>query len=1024
MRDELWFIEFGRGVALPLTPEEAPADGEPVVPCAQGRVVIESARPAQPHFATCSTYRRHLTHSNGTQPAGGTTASLDKGKGAISKKSVPQSPATRPEDLGVTPWYFEDYSTDSLPGPDDQSSYPSQSQNGRDTIKPELASTRNSSMENDQSRPSSTLPRKACMDIRDAIALLDETCPNPEASPSLTPRTPRTPLTPYPRNKRARSKSSDNSSNYSNDRLSERSIENTKEKEKKRPFLRKIGISKTEDRPFLSILAPKIIGKPYLEKIGPSRAVEKPFLDHIGSSKTLDKFTFDTPRIERKKQEVPETSKSFEKPEIVKSKVDTKSFPERRRSGKAYLSKMYSFETEDLDEAAPLKSHRDPLRGASLNDVLDAGAGPSSMPHIETPSIKGNSKLKTLSTSAVELVKCRVTTSEEIVSSTTCLSSPAEATSWEYSPRRKHWAKRIASTPKILARRRLENPDSKQGIQSDESTPNSPTKRTISSVSPERRTFKQTDIGFIKNLEFSPSKTRRQVSEDILDKKNNTHTQIERWGISSDNLKMSRETVIITPSSSSLRLQNQDYKSSLELPIQDDKPGFQSQDSKSEFLGRENFKQLHDKFELQDVPTESYVEFKQRTKGQFPTSAMLRKVIAHEKVISPTYDVSDSLKIEKNRFEFSERNRTGSSERNRSESSERSRHESNERNRIESCERNKDESSDKVRDLEKSRSADEKVEEKSTIEEKLKLPVRRGTVRSVLRKQEGVDHHSDHESDTNTSFKRSKPKISHEPSQETMDLLTELRKVKSLLKTPSMEKDYDLEKLKDLTKMPKKILLTDKEFCLSIERENSIRRPSRVNSEAVDQSLEKRRIEDKEEKLEERKKQGPALFEKRCLSLDFADDERSHKPGTRAISLASARSPLSDTEENDSTDLALNLDSKSSCSEVFNTPDELDGKANNINVLELELKPKSNHCLEVDTGNSLDQKGSPKRKLQPQGRTSDVYEIISPRATPFRMKKRLGRISVEDTMKQESFTLDKADCKSVIVQKKTKCFPL
>lgn len=988
MRDELWFIEFGRGVALPLTPEEAPADGEPVVPCAQGRVVIESARPAQPHFATCSTYRRHLTHSNGTQINRGISASVDQGKGAISKKSVPQSPAMRPEDLGVTPWYFEDYSTDSLPGPGDQSSYPSQSQNGRDTIKPELASTRNSSMENDPSRPSSTIPRKACMDIRDAIALLDETCPNPEASPSLTPRTPRTPLTPYPRNKRARSKSSDNSSNYSNDRLSERSIDNPKEKEKKRPFLRKIGISKTEDRPFLSILAPKIIGKPYLEKIGPSRAVERPFLDQIGSSKTLDKFTFDTPRIERKKQEIAEqTSKSFDKQEHeVKSRGDVKSFPERRRSGKAYLSKMYSFETEDLDEAAPLKSHRDPLRGASLNDVLDAGVGPSSMPHIET----GNSKLKLLSTSAVELVKCRVTTSEEIVSSTTCLSSPAEATSWEYSPRRKHWAKRITSTPKMLARRRLENPDSKERIPSDESTPNSPTKRAISSVSPERRTFKQTDTNFIKNLEFSPSKTRRQISEDILDKKSTAHSQIERWGISSDNLKMSRETVVITPTSSSLRLQSQDYKS-FELPTEDSRSSPKLQDSvQSECLGRENFKQLHDKFESQEIPIETYAEFKQRTKGHFPTSAMLRKVIAQEKTISPTYDVSDSLKGDKTLFELCDRKKI-------------------ERNRTKSSERN----SETI--MEESKSSNDRA----SVEEKAKLPVRRGTVRSVLRKQDGVDHQSDHESDTNTSFKRSKPRIPHDPSQETMDLLTELKKVKSLLKSPSMEKDYDLEKLKDVTKMPKKILLTDKEFCLSIERENSIRRPSRVNSEFSDQSLEMKKFADKENSIDERHKQGPALFEKRCLSLDFADEERSHKTGTRAISLASAKSPLSDTEEVDST---LNLDSKSSCSETFNTPDELVVKPNN--VIELKGKIKPNHCL--DAGNSLEQsKTSPKKKLSAQGqRTSDAYEIISPRTTPFRMKKRLGRISVEDTLKQESFTLDKTDCKSVIVQKKTKCFPL
>lgn len=96
LRDELWFIEFGRGVALPLTPEEAPADGEPVVPCAQGRVVIESARPAQPHFATCSTYRRHLTHSNGTQINRGISASVDR--------SIPVRRIARREDYYRSPY--------------------------------------------------------------------------------------------------------------------------------------------------------------------------------------------------------------------------------------------------------------------------------------------------------------------------------------------------------------------------------------------------------------------------------------------------------------------------------------------------------------------------------------------------------------------------------------------------------------------------------------------------------------------------------------------------------------------------------------------------------------------------------------------------------------------------------------------------------------------------------------------------------------------------------------------------------
>lgn len=159
MRDELWFIEFGRGAALPLTPEEAPADGEPVVPCAQGRIVVETARPAPPHFATCSSYRRPLLSrisnevsvSDGTAPSSsGTEQSQQEqqqqqqqqsqqtvsGKGAISKGTItPQSPAARPEELGVTPWYREDYpTTDTSPGPmGDRSSYPSYSNiDGRD----------------------------------------------------------------------------------------------------------------------------------------------------------------------------------------------------------------------------------------------------------------------------------------------------------------------------------------------------------------------------------------------------------------------------------------------------------------------------------------------------------------------------------------------------------------------------------------------------------------------------------------------------------------------------------------------------------------------------------------------------------------------------------------------------------------------------------------------------------------------------------------------------------------------------
>ena len=961
---------------MPLTPEEAPADGEPVVPCAQGRIVVETARPAQPHFATCSTYRKHIVHLNGSVPAGEVNLFADKGKGAISKKTISQSQATRPEVLGVMPWYFDDCPVDVPPGLGEQSSYPSNLNSVREIIKKELAPTKTSSLENDQSRPSSTLPRKACMDLRDAIALLDETCPNAEASPSLTPRTPRTPLTPYPRNKRARSKSSDNSSNFSNERLNERSLDNTKsqEKEKRRPFLRKIGISRTEDRPFLSKLTPKIIGKPYLEKIGPSRAVEKPFLAQIGSFKTVDKFTFDTPKIECKKQQgVQVIPTCLEKQEgLAKSRGETKSFPERRRSRKAYLSKMYSFEIEDLDEAAALKNCRDSLRGVSMNNVLETG--PCNLPHMESPCSKNNTKLKSISTSEVEFVKCRVTTSEEIISSNICLSSPAENTCWEYSPRRKHWAKRIASTPKLLIRRRQEGLDSKEGTRSDNSTPNSPTKRTISSVSPERQIFKQADVTFIRNLEFSPSKTKRQGSEDIQDKKNNTHVQIEKWGISSDNLNMSRETVATyTPSSSSLGAQT---TSSVGNKTQENLKA-------SENLGSGTFKELHNIFELKGLAAESYSAFKQRTRGNFTTSITLRKGIAKENSISLSYDVSDILKSDKLKAE----------------------------------------SSEKSKNLEMLKACNE--HSKVLAEDNTKPQVRRCTVRSVLRKQEGVDQPNDQESDNNASFKCLKGRIPHEPSQETMDLLTELRKVKSLLRTPSIEKDNELGKLKDVTKQPKKVLLTDKEFCLSIERENSIRRPSKANTMEVTDEQFLDAMKEVQEVATEKRKPGLALFEKRCMSLDFVDDERPQKPEVRAISLASGRSPPLEIEEPlDFSKIALNFYSKSSSSAVFNTPEELESKSNDMCALEIEDKPQLYHYLEVDIANTLDQNGSPKKKLQLQSRTSDAYEIISPRATPFRIKKRLGRISVEDTMQQESFTLKKTDCKSVILQKNTKCFPL
>lgn len=1017
MRDELWFIEFGRGAALPLTPEEAPADGEPVVPCAQGRVIIETARPAPPHFATCSTYRRPLLSrmsnevsiSDGTIPSSsGTDQSQHEqeqqhqkigGKGAVSKgTTTPQSPAARPDDLSVTPWYLEDNPTDTSPGPmGDRSSYPLYSH--ADGGRPDLNSTRNSSIEGELPRPAVPVPRRACMDLKAAMALLDETCPNVEPSPSLTPKTPRTPLTPYTsRSKRARSKSSDNSSNYSNDRLSDRSFETLKDKDKdkKRPFLWKIGISKTEDRPFLAKLTPRIIGKPYLEKIGPSRAVERPFLDKIGSSKTLDKFIFDTPRNERrndvrnerktndttvknhtgmrndvKKHNTEEMiatkeniENTFQKVVLVTSHseevqckpLETSATHERRRSGKEFLLKMYSFETEDLESTVPVK---DPLRDSFLDNVVNSG--PSSLPtENSSEHTISRPELENRPTSVTaELLKCRVTTSEEIISSSTCLNSSSDANSWNNSPRRAQRGKKESA----LIRRKIFQ-GSSEIVRSDDSMPNSPTKRPISSVSPDRE-FRNSisERGIL-----SPTKTRRSIVEDTRRIENTRrsikYNQFERRGISSDNLLAKDALSFVTASQTII----DDIGRTREISSEDSLATRRSEYTK------ETFKQLQDKFKLQEIPMESYAAFKRRTRaaqGALSRHDRLNLLPAESDIIlksaSGTEDVAAA-----------DTNTIGTAEEKRDWS-------------------------------------------------------QKSTMRSILRKQQEIEHLSDHESDTNTSIRRPKRRIFHEPSQETMDLLTELRKVKSLLKTPSWEKDLDLDQKP--MQMPKRILLTDKEFCLSVERENSVRRPSRmINSlETTEEGKVTSNRENKEDKenqsnSENRKSPGPALFEKRCLSLDYADEEKPQKPEARAISLASTRDLPFETEETDDyPDLMLICDSKSCSSDVFNSPsEEIDRKVGElISEMEQPKKPSQNHYAEVDIAIPTDQRINSSKGEDIQERTSDLYEIISPRSTPFRVKKRLGKISVEETVKPENFTLgSKVDCRSVVAQKRTKCVPL
>ncbi|KOX71732.1 hypothetical protein WN51_02301 [Melipona quadrifasciata] len=980
-----------------------------MVPCAQGRVIVETARPALPYFATCTSYRRQVT-TTGTPnemaaSVSGTSSSTTQtdqqstgsggNRGAISKNTMlpAHSTATRPEDLGVTPWYLDDYPTiDSSPGPmGDRSSYPSYSHMDTE-MKLETTSTRNSSIDSEIPRPgpASTAPRKAYMDLRDAIALLDETCPNQqEPSPSLTPRTPRTPLTPHPRNKRARSKSSDNSSSYSNERLNDRSFEK-EVKEKKRPFLKKIGISKTEDKPFLAKLAPKIIGKPYLEKIGPSKAVEKPFLDKIGSSKTLDKFTFDTPRYERKSARRSEETRSQEEKRVQRTTRAEQSFDvQRRKSGKGPLLKMYSFETEDLESTVQAKEHRDPLRGASLDDVLDSG--PSSLPldTVATEEVSPKLETKGRANNGAELLKCRVTTSEEIIfTNASGPGSDKESNIWDNSPKRRWQYKRDLLTPRTPTHRKVIQ--SSQNVeQTRDSVPNSPVKRPISSVLPDQ-SDSQADSAE-KNV-YSPLKTRRQTYEDLLDrngKDQSKQAQFERRGISSDNL-LSKDRSITSV----------DYQGTDQVEKTREAS---SEDSLAHKIGqeytKETFKQLQDKFRYHEIPTETYADFKKRTRGN------VQSIIARQQERLRANNVTSDAGDESSKDPASKADETPTSA--------------------------------------SVSSTPTKIDADATSEcRKEAVRVHGGTVRSVLKKQQGIDHPSDQESDTNSSIRRPKRRIFHEPSQETMDLLTELRKVKSLLKTPSWEKE-DLELDKKPARQPKRILLTDKEFCLSVERENSIRRPSKViNSleRTEEGQSDAKQEEDKQEETKEKESpgaesnrktsSGPALFEKKCLSLDYADEEKPEKPEARAISLASARNLPSELEEAiDYSDLALMCDSKSYSSDVFNTPsDETNEKDRRGSDLEKNV-PKSmnsqNHCSEIDIAIPIDQKGSPKDRVQIQGRTSDLYEIISPRSTPFRVKKRLGKISVEDTVKPESFTLgSKVDCRSAIAQKRTKCFPL
>lgn len=895
----------------------------------------------------------------------------------------------------------------------------------------DVASTRTSSIESEN--PRTRMTRKACMDLNDAIALLDEIYSNNEVSPRMTPKTPRTPLTPHLRNKRARSKSSDNSSNYNGEKLNERFLENTKsnEKNRKRTFLKKIGLSMTEDKSLLTKFAPKIMGKPYLEKIGPTPPIDRFFFENIGSSKTLDKFIFNTPKI-KKKQDVNTSNKKTitvkmeDKVSIERqNKIRGFTIGERRKSGKNFLLKMYSFETEDLEKKSlTMKaSYRDPLRGASLDNVVDSGS--SSVSRINKSCAVTNSDVETPSVSVTKLVKCRVTTSEEILSSNSCLNSSVDVISWKNSAKRKEYPER--NNYITVSRSKTVFKDQKNNV----SVPNSPTKKLHISSIPKKNTAV--------NKELDKVKSNRQISEEILDKRKNKHEKFERLGVSSDNLTKER---VITPVFAEISGNSTDLHANIKGS------------NISVVSITSDIKHLHDRYESQEICTESYVEFKRRTQSNVHTSNALKRLLVREKTICPLLGITFKDVTEKKICEASPKFRSKSVENNR-----------------------------------------------QSFKDQLATQSCKTRTRSMLQKQQGIDHsHYSHEYNEFESNLNECQKLVHEPSQETLDLLSELQKVKSLLKAPLIDKSYKIDNTMELKAFPKRILLTDKEFCLSIERENSIKKPASVNALEVNRDNSKRKSKLPEKNIDS-KTLGPALFEKRCLSLDYADEEKSmvHKTESKTLFLTSAENPHSEDILQSSEIVFRNYDSKSSNisntsinetiekaisgisvekeitkieNEIKNSKQERLYKASKIlyvkqvekddansseNVFKNDKKNESsitfwqsekietikpaeekrvevhdnsehlikqkNHYLEVDSTNHNSQV-SPKKKSQGQINLIDSFEINSPKATPFRMKKRLGRISIEETVKQESFAANKIDCREVAVQKRAKCLPL
>ncbi|KAL7296059.1 hypothetical protein TKK_0010613 [Trichogramma kaykai] len=940
------------------------------------------------------------------------SSALMRSQTVIGSQSLP----ARPEDLRVRAWY-EEPSQDSPvstieplgndPLNQDGSNTSSGTNNnnhhnldhrGGGNNNEAASSTRTSSMESEHhphsqqqqhhhqhhqyvyQRPPS-VPRKACMDLQDAIALLDETCPNPDVSPVMTPRTPRTPLTPHSRSKRARSKSSDNSSNYSSERLNDKSSGNAETpRERIRPFLKKIGISMTEDRPLLAKIAPRILGggggKPYLEKIGHSRAVDKSFVEetNTGSSGTLDKFTFDaaTPSGSKssKAAAAAAAKEELERKMARERRDEIRGFStgERRKSGKNFLLKMYSFETEDLVEAdSKAAPRRDPLRGASLDDVLESGCESTTSPVASRDA----------AAAAPELVRCRVTTSEEIIlqlssSSRASLNSPMEIASWGASPKRRAGAntpyspsKRAATTTTTTTGAATTTPERVVAVYKDLDEPRQPKAKTCATSSAEG------------TLERRKSR---------MDRWGGASSSFDNWsGVRSSSCARER---VATPVFAEIGVRSTSNEAN------NSKGSCSSVFSSSSITRQDQF-------------TESYADYKLRTQqGQHALRRLMMSHQARRSNMPPSFDMGFSSReaaLEKRTSEDSPKIRSKSVE------------------------------TDRLKDDRKERQpVDNGVGSNSSSSSRQQT-----RTKSVLRKQKRVEK-ANYEPDNGKKLENDdddpqeqpgKRKLVHEPSQETLNLLQELQKVKSSLKSPGSLDEKSIDDASGandptteppLKAFPKRVLLTDQEFCLSIERENSVRRPAPKREEANAPSSSS----------------SSSFFEKRCLSLDYADDDKSststnERRAKRSEELLLPEETSSDVFETPTED---ETSRKTTTTTTTATPTTVPAKAKHKKdrapdppkdqLLLLPKPPSNNNNNNNNSNNSSNNRrqqrhsdsdaitatnnGNGNNQLSPKRRNQS--ESTSPKATAFRVKKRLDRVSVEDkdkTLKQEqSFAAD------------------